>query len=132
MSEQVKRRRRRGDRYDGRRLKTLDPFSQCHSLYYDQKNRRLQYFSRAASRSTQWKNTAESCGMKGYPGLGVLHMFIATYNSHRVPAACPEPLYFPVSGSLPGTTKSLVSLAVKKELTDRRGRKRHQGEIQAG
>ncbi|MCL2367218.1 MAG: hypothetical protein FWC75_09310 [Oscillospiraceae bacterium] len=72
------RKRRFGDRSDGRRLRTLDPFSVMIPFIMKHRNDSSNYFSDAVE-ITDAERYLRAKRAHGYPGMGLLHLFIATY-----------------------------------------------------
>jgi len=73
-----KRKRKFGDRREGRRLRKLDPYNAMTPFIMKEKSDASNYFSESievseVERFLRKKRTA------GYPGMGMLHLFIATY-----------------------------------------------------
>ena len=72
------RKKRFGDRKDGRRLRTLDPYNELAPFVMKKKSGSSNYLTDSveiteAERFLRWKR------LHGYPGIGLLHMFIASY-----------------------------------------------------
>ena len=72
------RKKRFGDRSDGRRLRTLDPYNAMTPFIMKARNDSTNYMTHtvevsAADRFLRRKR------LEGYPGMGVLHLFIAAY-----------------------------------------------------
>lgn len=72
------RKRRFGDRSDGRRLRTLDPFSVMIPFIMKQRTDSSNYFSDSVE-ITETERYLRAKRSNGYPGMGLLHMFIASY-----------------------------------------------------
>jgi len=73
-----KRRKRLGDRSDGRRLRTLDPLNQMIPFVMKHRNDASNYFADSVE-ITETERYLRAKRMRGYPGMGLLHLFIATY-----------------------------------------------------
>ena len=72
------RKRRFGDRRDGRRLRTLPPYNELSPFIMKAKNDANNYLSESVEiaeveRFLRYKR------LHGYPGIGILHLFIAAY-----------------------------------------------------
>jgi len=65
-----------GDRRDGRRLRTLDPYNEMMPFIMKEKSDASNYFSGSVeiSRLERYLRTRRQ---EGYPGMGLLHLFIA-------------------------------------------------------
>ena len=73
-----RRKRRFGDRSDGRRLRSLDPYNAMIPFIMKVRSESSNYLSDSAEiteteRFLRWKR------IHGYPGMGLLHLFIAAY-----------------------------------------------------
>jgi len=73
-----KRKRKIGDRREGRRLRKLDPYNAMTPFIMREKSEASNYFSEnlevsAIEKFLRQKRTS------GYPGMGMLHIFIATF-----------------------------------------------------
>jgi len=81
------RKRRIGDRRDGRRLRTLDPYNAMTPFIMKKKSDASNYFSEVFE-VTRVESFLRKKRKEGYPGMGMLHMFIATYirTSSQFPA----------------------------------------------
>jgi len=73
-----KRKRRIGDRSDGRRLRTLDPYNGLSPYIMKQKSETSNYFSDSVD-ITEVERFLRDKRIHGYPGMGLLHLFIAAY-----------------------------------------------------
>jgi len=74
----VKRKRRFGDRSDGRRLRTLDPYCAMIPFIMKKRNDASNYFSDSVE-ITETERYLRDKRIHGYPGMGMLHVFVATY-----------------------------------------------------
>lgn len=72
------RKRRIGDRSDGRRLRTLDPYNAMTPFIMKVKSDASNYFFDSAEIS-EAERYLRVRRLRGYPGMGILHLFIATY-----------------------------------------------------
>jgi hypothetical protein len=73
-----KKKRKSGGRRDGRRLRTLDPYNAMSPYIMKVKSDASNYFS--DSIDLAWiEGYLRDKRQQGYPGLGVLHLFVATY-----------------------------------------------------
>ncbi|MCL2391329.1 MAG: hypothetical protein FWC66_01810 [Oscillospiraceae bacterium] len=72
------RKRRFGDRRDGRRLRTLDPYNAMIPFVMKKRNEASNCFSDAFE-ITEVEKYLRAKRMHGFPGMGLLHLFIATY-----------------------------------------------------
>ena len=73
-----KRKRRWGDRYDGRRIRTLDPINALMPFIFKTINTSSNSFANSVEISQVEKYLREK-RLDKYPGIGYLHFFIATY-----------------------------------------------------
>ncbi|MDR0839120.1 MAG: hypothetical protein LBN99_05700 [Oscillospiraceae bacterium] len=78
MPDKKKRRRRWGDRSDGRYLRTLDPYHVVPSYIMVKKNDACNYFSDMIE-VTEIDRWLRKKRLEGMPGLGMLHLITATY-----------------------------------------------------
>ena len=69
---------RRGDRRDGRRLRTLDPYNELAPFIMKTRNDSNNYFSDTVD-ITEAERYLRGKRLHGYPGMGILHLFIASY-----------------------------------------------------
>ena len=74
----IKRKRRLGDRRDGRRLRTLDPYIELTPYVMKFKNESSNYFSDSIE-ITEVEKYLKGKRQNGYPGMGILHLFVAAY-----------------------------------------------------
>jgi len=72
------RKKRFGDRREGRRLRTLDPYNAMTPFIMKEKSDASNYFSDMVD-ITEIEKFIQKKRWNGYPGLGLLHVFIATY-----------------------------------------------------
>lgn len=72
------RKRRRGDRRDGRRLRSLDPLYELTPYIMKVKSESSNYFSDSIDISGI-ESYLRGLRRQGYPGLGILHLFVAGY-----------------------------------------------------
>jgi len=73
-----KRKKRFGDRRDGRRLRKLDPYNAMFPFIMKEKSEASNYFSETTEISEIEKFLRKK-RIDGYPGIGLLHLFIAAY-----------------------------------------------------
>jgi len=73
-----KRKRRLGDRSDGRRLRTLDPYHAMMPYIMKSRNDGSNLLSETVE-ITEAERFLRQKRVNGYPGMGMLHLFIATY-----------------------------------------------------
>ena len=73
-----KRKRKRGDRKDGRRLRTIAPYNAMIPFIMKVKSDASNYFSDSVE-ITETERFLRQKRLGGYPGMGYLHMFIAAY-----------------------------------------------------
>ena len=72
------RKRRIGDRREGRRIRTIDPFNAMIPFLMKQKSEASNYFS-ASLEVTEIERYLRKKRIAGHPGIGMLHLFIAAY-----------------------------------------------------
>ena len=72
------RKRRFGDRRDGRRIRKLDAFNAITPFLMKEKSEASNYFSEDLE-ITAIEHFLRNKRVNGYPGMGMLHVFIATY-----------------------------------------------------
>ena len=72
------RKRKFGDRSDGRRLRTIDPISAMMPFVMKKRNDASNLFSHTVEISDTERYLRDK-RISGYPGIGLLHIFIATY-----------------------------------------------------
>jgi len=72
------RKKRFGDRREGRLLRTLDPYNAMTPFIMKEKSDASNYFSDMVD-VTEIEKFLRKKRQNGYPGLGLLHVFIATY-----------------------------------------------------
>jgi len=70
--------RRLGDRKDGRRLRTLDPYNELSPYIMKVKSDASNYFSDSIE-ITEAERFLRCKRQQGYPGMGMLHLFVAAY-----------------------------------------------------
>ena len=73
-----KRKRKFGDRPDGRRLRTLAPYNELSPFIMKTKNDANNLMSEAVE-ITEVERFLRNKRLNGYPGIGLLHLFIAAY-----------------------------------------------------
>jgi hypothetical protein len=78
MSELKPQKKRRGDRKDGRLLRSLAPFYRFTPFLMRQRNEATNYFKENFDIS-EAENYLRSLRNEGYPGIGFLHLFLAAY-----------------------------------------------------
>jgi len=74
----VSRKKRFGDRSDGRRLRTLDPINAMTPFIMKTRNDANNLFADSVE-ITETERYLRQKRVHGYPGIGLLHLFIATY-----------------------------------------------------
>jgi len=72
------RKRKLGDRRDGRRLRTLDPYSAMTPFIMKKKSDASNYFSEVFEVTVVEKFLRKKRS-DGFPGMGMLHLFVAAY-----------------------------------------------------
>jgi len=72
------RKRRFGDRREGRRVRTLDPYSAMTPFIMKEKSDASNYFSEVVD-VTEIERYLRKKRLEGYPGMGMLHFFTAMY-----------------------------------------------------
>ena len=72
------RKRKFGDRREGRRLRTLDPYSIMTPFIMREKSDASNYFSEVVE-VTEIERYLRKKRAEGHPGMGLLHLFTATY-----------------------------------------------------
>jgi len=82
-----KRKKRFGDRREGRRLRTLDPYHAMTPFIMREKSDASNYFSEVVE-VTEIEKYLRKKRAQGHPGMGMLHLFTATYirTSAKYPA----------------------------------------------
>lgn len=78
MKKGDRRKRRFGDRRDGRRLRTLDVYTALMPFIMKHKSGASNYFSDSVE-ITEVEKFLRRKRKEGYPGMGMLHLFIASY-----------------------------------------------------
>ena len=78
MSNENSRKRKFGDRRDGRRLRTLDSNIKLSPFIMKSKSETSNYFSDSID-ITEAESFLRYKRTNGYPGIGLLHLFIAAY-----------------------------------------------------
>ena len=73
-----KRKRKFGDRREGRRLRKLDPYNAMTPFIMKEKSDASNYFSEVIEVSAIERFLRKK-RLEGFPGMGMLHLFIATY-----------------------------------------------------
>jgi len=107
------RKRRFGDRWDGRRVRTLDPYNALTPFIMKQRNDASNYFS-GSTEVTEAERFLRLKRLNGYPGMGFLHLFIAAYV--RVASQYPAVNRF-VSGQRIYTRSNIeFVMTIKKEM----------------
>ena len=107
------RKRRFGDRSDGRRLRTLDPINAMIPFIMKTRNDASNLFSDSVEISeTERYLRAKRLG--GYPGMGMLHLFVATYI--RTASEYPGINRFVSGQRLFARERIVFVLAIKKEM----------------
>ena len=106
-------RRRRGDRYDGRRLRTLNPFYQITPYIMRTRVDAHDYFEDRIeiSRAEAWLRRQKA---QGHPDIGFLHLFIA--GMVRTMSQRPRVNRFVAGQRIYARNEIVISLALKKRL----------------
>jgi len=114
MSEVKKRKRRFGDRREGRRLRTLDPYNAMMPFLMKEKSGASNYFSDMVEIS-EVEKFLRSKRKQGYPGMGLLHIMVAIYL--RVVAQYPAINRFCSGQRIYARNNVEFIMTVKKKLT---------------
>lgn len=115
MPEKKNRYKRRfGDRYDGRRIRTLDPLFCIEPYILKSRNTSANMFAGTID-ITEADRYIREKRMQGMPGLGILHLFIASYV--RILSQRPALNRFISGQKIYARFGILVNLTVKKSLT---------------
>ncbi len=114
MKHTGKYRRRFGDRPDGRRIRTLDPFFSVATYIMKKKSSSSNFFSSSVI-VTEVDNYLRAKRRDNMPGLGLLHFFIAAYV--RIVSQKPALNRFVSGQKIFARYDIVVNLTVKKELT---------------
>lgn len=112
--EQTRYHRRFGDRYDGRRIRTLDPLF-CVAPYIMKKKSGSSNLFSGSIDITEADRYIRSKRQEGMPGFGILHLFIAAYI--RILSQRPALNRFISGQKIYARFGILINLTVKKELT---------------
>ncbi|PKL24543.1 MAG: hypothetical protein CVV47_08860 [Spirochaetae bacterium HGW-Spirochaetae-3] len=114
-SRATARRRRFGDRYDGRRIRTLNPFYQITPYIMRSRVDAHDYFEDRIdiSNTEAWLRRQRD---SGYPEMGYLHVFIAAYI--RMISQKPRLNRFVAGKKIFARNELTFSLALKKKLRD--------------
>jgi len=107
------RKRRFGDRKDGRWLRTLDPYNSLSPYIMKVRTDASNYFSDSAEISDAERYLREK-RLNGYPGIGMLHLFIAAYI--RVTASYPAVNRFVSGQRIYARNNFEFIMTVKREL----------------
>jgi len=108
-----KNRRRMGDRKDGRRLRTLDPYNAMTPYIMKTRTDSSNYFTDSLDVAEAEKFLREK-RHNGYPGMGMLHLFIAMYI--RVVAQYPAVNRFVSGQRIYARNNIEFVMTIKKEL----------------
>jgi len=113
MSDEKSRRRRWGDRYDGRRLRSLNPFYQITPYIMRTRVDAHDYFTDRVDieRAEEWLREKRA---EGHVGLGFLHLFMAVLV--RTMSQRPRLNRFVAGQRIYARNDLTVSLALKKKL----------------
>ncbi len=109
-----KRKRRFGDRRDGRLLRTLDPFNKFAPFIMKMKNDSNNSFSDSIE-ITEVDRFLRQKRADGFPGMGMLHVFLASYV--RVISQKPALNRFVAGQRIYARNDIEVVMIVKKEMT---------------
>jgi len=107
------RKKRFSDRREGRRLRTLDPYNAMTPFIMKEKSDASNYFSEKLE-ITEVDRYLRKKRLAGYPGLGMLHLFIATFI--RVAAQYPAINRFCSGQRIYARDKVEVIMTIKKQL----------------
>ena len=113
-----KRKRRFGDRYDGRLLRTVDPMYKIAPFIMKTKNDANNAYADTVE-ITEVERFLRRKRAEGYPGMGMLHIFVASYV--RVVSQKPELNRFISGQKLFARHKIELILMVKKEMSTNSG-----------
>jgi len=72
------RKKRLGDRRDGRRLRSLDPYNAMIPFIMRKRSESSNYFEDSIE-LTETERFLRGKRLRGYPGMGLLHLFVASY-----------------------------------------------------
>lgn len=113
MESRIGRKRRLGDRYDGRRLRSLNPFYQITPYIMRSRSDAHDYFADRIeiSGTEAWLRKTRS---QGYMDMGYLHVFIAALV--RAMSQKPRLNRFVAGQRIYARNEITISLALKKEL----------------
>jgi len=114
MSKGKKIKRRFGDRREGRRLRSLDPYNAMTPFIMKEKSGASNYFSDLVEISEVEKFLREK-RKNGYPGMGLLHIIVAVYL--RVVAEYPAINRFCSGQRIYARNNVEFIMTVKKKLT---------------
>jgi hypothetical protein len=114
MANSKKYRRSFGDRPDGRRLRTIDPFFSVAAYIMKKRSSAANFFSGTLTITEVEKYIREK-RRDNMPGLGLLHFFIAAYV--RIVSQKPAINRFVAGRKIYSHFDITVNFAVKKELT---------------
>ena len=114
VKEKEKRKKRRwGDRYDGRRLRTLPAINALMPYIMKTKNDASNYFSDSVE-ITEAERFLRHKRVHGYPGMGFLHLFIAA--AIRSISQFPGVNRFVVGQRLYAAKEIVYVMVIKKEM----------------
>ena len=114
MPKDKKIKRRFGDRREGRRLRTLDPYNAMMPFLMKEKSGASNYFSDMVEIS-EVEKFLRSKRKQGYPGMGLLHIMVAIYL--RVVAQYPAINRFCSGQRIYARNNVEFIMTVKKKLT---------------
>jgi len=107
------RKRRFGDRRDGRRLRTLPPYNELTPFIMKTKNDATNLMSESIE-ITEAERYLRGKRLEGYSGLGLLHLFIAAYI--RVVAQYPGVNRFVAGQRIYAANQIVYVMTIKKEM----------------
>lgn len=113
-----KRKKRFGDRYDGRLLRTVDPMYKIAPFIMREKNDANNAYSDTVE-ITEVERFLKKKRAEGYPGMGMLHVFVASYV--RVVSQKPELNRFISGQKLFARHHIDIIMMVKKEMSTKSG-----------
>ena len=108
-----RRKRRFGDRKDGRRLRTLPPYNELTPFIMKKKNDANNYMPDSVD-ITEAERYLRLKRMHGYPGIGFLHLFIASYV--RVVSQYPGINRFVAGQRIYARNEIVYVMTIKKEM----------------
>ena len=123
------RKRRFGDRNDGRKLRTLDPMSRIAVFIMKDRNDALNAFSDSVD-TEQLDRYIQKKRAEGLKGFGLMHILIAAYV--RTVSQRPGLNRFISGQTIYARNNIVIALTMKKKDGAECGRNRHQAGIRPG